>query len=171
MKDVLLQDFENLSLERLSRIKRTLQPSEPTTATTNKTRLRSKPLGVSSNAARKNDSSKKDNGTRLDLSRRVIDVSFKTLDGLKSGGNSDGLGKGQKSKKHVYEACATAIDCLYDIKRMESDRVADYEAGKQHISFILKLLDLLMVRAYISLIPLGSKLTYGGRLMKRYTSY
>ncbi|KAA8897403.1 hypothetical protein TRICI_006747 [Trichomonascus ciferrii] len=143
MRDALLQDFENLSLERLSRIKRTLQPAESTTAA-GKTRLRSKPLGVRSNAARNNSASTKDSETRLDLSRRVIDVSFKTLDGLKNGGNSDGLGKGQKSKKHVYEACAAAIDSLYDIKRIENDKLADYEAGKLHVSFILKLLDLMM---------------------------
>lgn len=148
MRDVLLQDFENLSLERLLRIKRTLQPAESTTAA-GKTRLRSKPLGVRSNAARNNSASTKDSETRLELSRRVIDVSFKTLDGLKNGGNSDGLGKGQKSKKHVYEACAAAIDSLYDIKRIENDKLADYEAGKLHVSFILKLLDLMMVRTFL----------------------
>lgn len=144
MREVLLQDFENLSLERLSRIKRTLQPAESTTAT-NKTKLRSKPLGVSSNAARNNNATKNASGTRLELSRRVIEVSFKTLDGLKNGGNSDGSGKCQKSKKHIYEACAAAIDSLYDIKWTGSHGVADYEVGKQHVSFILKLLDLLMV--------------------------
>lgn len=166
MRDALLQDFENLSLERLSRIKRTLQAAEATAVTSNKTRLRSKPLGISSNAARNNNSTQNNSGTRLDLSRRVIEVSFKTLDGFKNGGKS-----GEKSRKHVYEACAAAIDSLYDIKRTGCDEVADYEAGKQHVAFILKLLDLLMVS--ISLIKnFGSKLTGSfGRLMNHCMNY
>lgn len=161
MKEVLLQDFENLSLERLSRIKKVLGgPAESSTTTTipattgsrsrSATRLKSaaaasatsKPLSENNTNSkeRKNDSAPL---TRIELSRKVIEVSLKTLDGLKE----NSVNRLSRNRKHIYEASSAAIAALYDIKR-SSGAANEYEAEKHHVSLILKILDLSMVRPH-----------------------